>query len=528
MNAPVEPLIVEQEDPPKLDLKRDNLHDAVDRAVELLRACDAGIYRRGDVLVAFHSDEELRQHGRPAHRLAQLEPVALTVIGNRHIKVFREDRSGELRPVNFPAALAAAIIGEDRGAFPQLRGIVETPIVLHDGRLLEQDGYDAASGLRLCLKPYTFELFNGYEPSRADAEESLEELRDLLSGFCFRDSVSLAVALALIMTSIFRAGMPSAPAFGVSASAPGSGKTYLNRLCALLATGRDLTPIAWPGDEVEVRKLLHSALLGGDQVIVIDNLNGVLESDALCVILTAPEFKQRLLGTNELASVPTTATIAVNGNNLIVSGDLVRRTLVCWLDPGIERPETRRFAFDPLELARSDRGRYVRAILTIALAYLACGEDAGDGLVPYGGFEAWTRLVREPLVWLGQADPCEAIERSAEIDPVRLQLRALLAATFGVLDRRPFTVPELVAASRGGASQSDHEQNAADADQRRALREAIEAVAERNGEINKRVLGRWLAAHEGRIEHGLRVLRAGAKGEAGVVWRVASTEDGAA
>jgi hypothetical protein len=37
------------------------------------------------------------------------------------------------------------------------------------------------------------------------------------------------------------------------------------------------------------------------------------------------------------------------GNNLQIQGDLTRRILICQLDAGVKRPETRTFTRDPLE-----------------------------------------------------------------------------------------------------------------------------------------------------------------------------------
>ena len=40
-------------------------------------------------------------------------------------------------------------------------------------------------------------------------------------------------------------------------------------------------------------------------------------------------------------------------------------------------------------------------------------------LPPLGSFEQWSRRIREPLVWLGRADPCGTIDRVRENDPTR-------------------------------------------------------------------------------------------------------------
>jgi putative DNA primase/helicase len=52
-----------------------------------------------------------------------------------------------------------------------------------------------------------------------------------------------------------------------------------------------------------------------------------------------------------------------------------------------------------------------------------------QGLTPYGSFEAWSDLVRNAVVWLGEADPCEGRQDlTAHADESYEQLAALLTA----------------------------------------------------------------------------------------------------
>ena len=52
---------------------------------------------------------------------------------------------------------------------------------------------------------------------------------------------------------------------------------------------------------------------------------------------------------------------------------MVRRTVLCSLDAGVERPELREFAFDPIARVLENRGAYVAAAITISRAYRAAG-----------------------------------------------------------------------------------------------------------------------------------------------------------
>jgi putative DNA primase/helicase len=165
---------------------------------------------------------------------------------------------------------------------------------------------------------------------------------------------------------------------------------------------------------------------------------------------------------------PVTAT----GNNLVLAGDLTRRSLICRLDPKCEQPELRSFDFDPVARAKELRPRLIVAALTILRAFHLHGRPSG--LPPLGSFEQWSRLVRDALLWLSLEDPAKIIQAVREADP---ELRALKtvaiqwAAAFGQ-DR--VTVAKVVEHSLSNSE----------------LREAIVDVAGERGLVNNGRLGK--------------------------------------
>src|SRR5262249_56083848 len=110
-------------------------------------------------------------------------------------------------------------------------------------------------------------------------------------------------------------------------------------------------------------------------------------------------------------------TILATGNNLGIAGDLTRRALLCSLDARCEHPERRSFEFDPIAVARTERGRLVVAALTVLRAWHVAGERIEPP--PLGSFEEWSHRIRAPLLWLGQADPCNTTIRVQEDAPRR-------------------------------------------------------------------------------------------------------------
>jgi putative DNA primase/helicase len=100
-----------------------------------------------------------------------------------------------------------------------------------------------------------------------------------------------------------------------------------------------------------------------------------------------------------MVTVPCTALLTLNGNNLTLRGDIVRRVLVCRLDAKCERPELRQIEQDLLSDVRRERGELVRDAQTIMAAYVAAGRPK-QKLPALGGFREWRHGPRRArLVW---------------------------------------------------------------------------------------------------------------------------------
>jgi putative DNA primase/helicase len=268
----------------------------------------------------------------------------------------------------------------------------------------------------------------------------------------------------------------------------GTGKSFLVDLCSAIATGR-WCPVIAAGDcdRAELEKRLSAAAITATPLLSLDNVNSVLASDLLCQLIERPLVEVRLLGQSRNITIATRMTIFATGNNLAVSGDLVRRTIQCRMDARTERPEQRRFAGDPYGTIVADRGRYVAAALTIVRAYIAAGMP--NRRQPLPSFGRWSDYVRSALVWLGCADPVASIETTRAEDPQRSELVAVVEAWAAVCPNEPLTAAELVEKAEGNP----------------ALADALAAVASRRGEIDTRVLGYWLRAQRDRVVGGWRI-----------------------
>jgi len=325
--------------------------------------------------------------------------------------------------------------------FPTLVGIINAPTMRDDGSLLTEPGYDRATQLwhkssgEVVLPPIP------ERPTREEAVAALKELNGLLEEFPFEVNegetkercVARSVALAGMMTTALRGALRVAvPHFLVNAPEPRSGKTYLIILITVLATGHIPPSTAGASEDRpdELEKRIETAALSGRPIMHLNNLpNGMnFDSPRLSELGTEGFVTIRILGRHEEGLCDCRATtVFLNGNNVRVVGDLVLRTLECSLDPKSEEPEKRTFKFDPLAAIRKDRGAYLSAIFTIARAFLRADHPIPkpEGMHSVAGFEAWSRLVQQPLMWLGMADPCGNITSMRAMDAQSDELQRL-------------------------------------------------------------------------------------------------------
>lgn len=480
----------------------------------LLYASPTPLFQRGGLLVrpgwcpAAVPTTDDRNMGL---RLISVGPIALTDILNGLIKFEKFDgRSEAWMPCNAPRAVAE-IYASRAGLWklPVLSGLIEAPTMKADGSILDQPGYDAATGL-LFQPSADFPLIPR-QPNRDDALAALNELIELIGTFPFVEDTAApdsspdrSVALSAILTALVRRTLPTAPLHGFTAPVAGSGKSMLVDLVSIISIGRPAAVLSQGQTLEEFEKRLGATLISGDLLISVDNCDLPLGGDLLCQALTANTLQLRPLGQSLKIEVPTNCLIVATGNNLTLSGDMTRRALLCRLDPKCERPELRQFDRNPLADAMARRGELVRAALTILRAYHVAGRPGR--LPPLGSFEAWSDTVRSALVWLGQPDPCAVMEEARAADPVLDSLTAVLSAWWGAIGGDKVTTGELIrratassAALFGNGVEYRHPE----------FREALLVVAGDSGAINSRRLGKWLTRHQGRIVNGLCINREG-------------------
>ena len=206
------------------------------------------------------------------------------------------------------------------------------------------------------------------------------------------------------------------------------GKTTLCRHFAELCFKGEIDATLHP-DPQPATATGSAALLAGQPLITIDNVNGKLMGDALCQIIARPRPQVRILGKSELIDVETRGTtLFANGNNISVFGDLCRRVVRIRLDPKMENPKLKTFKGNPVTTVLADRGAYVAAALTVCRAYIVVGRPRSPA-----GRGAGTAARKAPV---GQGDDATAtISTTAEAKQINRWIISQLRGTRALIKR---------------------------------------------------------------------------------------------
>lgn len=470
-----------------------------------------GVYQRsGDLVRVVRHDFQVGggiRDGLPlgALRLCEITPYWLTERFALVAKWKRwQEREQEWRPIDPPQQYATTYLAKTgQWRAPVLAGIIECPTLRQDGTLLSKSGYDPASGLYVDYTGPALAIPD--QPSRADALAALAILKEPYSEFLFADpAVGLSIALAATLTAIVRRSLRTAPLFAFDAPVMGSGKGLLVKIAALIATGRPAPLLSQGKDEAEDEKRLGSLLLAGVSMMNLDNIERPVGGQLLNSMLTEPTCNPRILGKSESPEMPCNLTICATGNNLQFIGDMVRRVLICRIDPGCERPDARQFSRNLNDWVPANRPRLLAAALTVLRAYIVAGKPK-QPITPYGSFEEWSGLVRSSLVWMGEADPCLSRAALEEDDPVLASLHSVLPLWFGQIGDRVVTTNEVAGIASGDL-----------------LLALLEIAGQRRDpdKVDPKRLGRWLAKYKGRVSSGLKIIRGEDSDKKIALWRV--------
>jgi hypothetical protein len=424
------------------------LDSAVAGSIRAL-STEPNTYQHG-VLVEIAHDApkpKLCKHDNGSPRLRPIPAATLTVKLSSCAR-FRKwsDKKDDYVPCLPPETVVNAVLQSiNFSSVPVITGIVSSPILRADGTIATKPGYDSGTGMYLDIE--------GEFPPLMQPKDAIALLDDVLVDFPFASPAHESGWFAALVTLLSRSAFSgSAPFFLVDANISRVGKGLLTDALMMIFEGRKATRYSAPNDQDELRKAITSVALGGSPYMLFDNIKGKFGGATLENAMTAGRWFDRVLGLNRNADLPLNIVWLGTSNNAALTKDMIGRTLHIRLETDHENPAVRTdFKYDDLlGHIKDHRLPLAMAALSLPAGYVNAGRP--DMQLPgWGGFDDWSKLVRNSLVWAGLADPGETRDGlAAEADEETLQLRQLMDAWAEL--GRPATVNDAAETAYNGVA----------------------------------------------------------------------------
>lgn len=394
-----------------------------------------------------------------------------------------------------PEKYARLLLDNERwfNELPELKATVDRPVFRPDGTCVTRKGYDPETRLYLTEEwPYSV-------PAAPTPEEVARArsfvLDDLLGDFELRDDASLAAAVAAMVSSVtvFMHGDPL-PLLIHDATNPGSGKNTLARLVGVAWGGTHVGEI--PGDNDEMRKRILAELASEAGSVLMDEARKEVNYGSLNTLLTSRAYSDRELGSSRTLTFENGKLWQVAGNNVTISRDLTRRSLLCMHDPKgdpTKREATRFRHTDVVAYAEKWRAHLITCLLTLVADWAAAGAPRSGHT--FASYQDWAQLTGGVLErmgvagFLGNRETINAAHAGGAEDGAFVEA---LARAFGT---GTFTAVDAVKGDGtvGGEALvrelADH------------LPDQVQTTAAKRGNVVMS-MGRWLAKHKGTYVQG--------------------------
>ena len=301
-----------------------------------------------------------------------------------------------------PREIAKDFLANPYQDLPKLESVITTPIFNSRGQLISEPGYHPKD--RIWYQPLVEFMLDDLpvEPTDEQVSRAKDFLNELLVDFPFSAVSDRAHALGALILPFVRQMIPGCtPIHLIEATTPGSGKNLLADVISIIAVGRTCIPTTITRNEDETRKKITAILTQGNQIVLIDNLEGGLESSQIAAALTAETWTDRLLGKSQMVELTNRAIWIVTANNPQLSLEIARRSVRIRLAPGEERPwERTSFTNDPLrDWVHENRSQLVWSIINIIQSWIAAGCPVGVRTL--GSFERWADVIGGILQHVG-------------------------------------------------------------------------------------------------------------------------------
>jgi hypothetical protein len=349
---------------------------------------------------------------------------------------YRVAEGGEKRSyrgVSAPDDVAQTLYARHDLPVPALRSVARTPVFDAEGSLIRVPGYHKESGL-FYAPPDGLALDLPRRVTEEDVKSAITDLCDLFADFEM-DGLSRSEFEAAVLRGegatqwnmsmgrgghfVHGTGSPVPPSFLacvawlleqpcrlmidgpvmpllISKTAPGAGGGLLAKAMQIIVQG-STSSRQLAKTEDERRKAIFTMLKGSASTIFWDNLPSGKEvnSEALASLFTELYWTDRELGRSGERSLPVRASFVLVGNRPLFSDELRRRLSLCELLPQTDTPSARTgFKYPALLTQVTDnRGKYLRAVLVLAMNWIQKGRPAPKRSKAPGSYEAWHAVI---------------------------------------------------------------------------------------------------------------------------------------
>jgi hypothetical protein len=382
---------------------------------------------------------------------SKVTPPRLAALLADHLNVIEHRAAGKNGHAEVPvtpsrAVLSAVLSHRHWPGLPALRGLISAPVLRPDGTLLQDPGYDPATGYYLTTRTRMDRVPD--QPTPAQVDDACTFLLDkFLADFPWRTQADRANYLALLVTPLLRPFTRALAPFGiVDATMPGSGKTILTSCIGLLVGQRVLT---WTDNEDELRKSITTVLADQVGAVVWDNLveGTVINSAGLARLITERTWTDRRLGSNTAATFPNDRTWLATGNNLRVGGDMASRSVWVRLDPDCPHPEARSgFSIPNLDtwiLNPDNQATVLHHLLVLVVDWCRHGAPISTAVPQMRQFTRWAQYLGGFLEHHGVPSFLTNRADTADLDDDANEWAQFLYAWHKIFSTRPVTARDL-------------------------------------------------------------------------------------
>lgn len=395
---------------PPIVVSKGSLYEAIDAAIETVADCGY-MFSHGGRLTQVVVPKKITKRKQP-----QMVPVTSAMLLGpmsrerawQRIKV--TDGETEVVPCDPPPAVLNAVCSTVHAeGVPDLAGFSMMPVLLPDGSIRAEQGYDPDSETYITRDCSDIPILP--EPTLQDARDAATALLEVVEDFPFESDVSRSVWLAFVLSKVgWSAYEGNAPMFLADSPTPAAGKGLVLDVGAIIATGHPIAKETYTDNDEEMSKRITSHMIAGTPIVMLDNVDRTLGGASLDSAITSEIYTGRILKESRNIRVPAATIWTATGNRLTVQGDLARRALRINLPTKLAHPELRtdckHMPLEPWVMARQPE--LFGAAATILRAYIFAGKPRAQ-VTRLGSFEEWNNLVRGALIWIGQEDPVQGL-----------------------------------------------------------------------------------------------------------------------